>query len=138
MIVYTGGTFDLFHVGHVELLKKCKELGEVIVSVNTDEFVLQYKGLKPNVCLEHRIEVLLACRYVDKVIVNEGGKDSKPSILCVKPDIIVVGDDWAPPKNYLKQLSVTQEWLDEHNIKLMFVPYCKKTSSSKIRASCEK
>ena len=52
-IVYTGGTFDLFHSGHVNLLKRCKDLagdwGSVVVSLNTDEFIQQYKG-KPPVC----------------------------------------------------------------------------------------
>ena len=68
-IVYTGGTFDLFHSGHVNLLKKCKEVagvdGKVIVSLNADEFIKEYKG-KPPVCSDaERKAVLLACKYVD-------------------------------------------------------------------------
>ena len=120
MIVYTGGTFDLFHSGHVRLLKKCRDLagddGEVIVSVNPSEFVSAYK--EPPICsLFERMEVVASCKWVDKVIINTGEADSKPAILEAKPDLIVVGSDWKN-KDYYKQMDFTQEWLDEHNIKV--------------------
>jgi cytidyltransferase-like protein len=136
MIVYTGGTFDLFHSGHVRLLKKCRDLagvdGEVVVSVNPSEFVSVYK--EPPICdLLERMEVVASCRWVDKVIINTGGSDSKPAILEAKPDLIVVGSDWEN-KNYHKQMGFTQEWLDEHNIKVVFVPYTEEISTTIIKA----
>jgi cytidyltransferase-like protein len=91
MIIYTGGTFDLFHKGHVNLLQWCRSIGEeVVVSLNTDEFIYSYKGKNPIVSFEERKEVLLACKYVDRVIPNYAGADSKPSILSIMPNIIVI------------------------------------------------
>jgi len=131
-VVYTGGTFDLYHKGHVDLLRKCYELGEVVVALNTDEFVREYKGLSPVNTYEEREAVLLGCRYVDSVIPNEFGQDSKPTILKVKPDYIVVGSDWLK-KDYLAQMSLTVEWLEEQAITLVYVPRVLKLSSTQIK-----
>lgn len=135
-IIYTGGTFDLFHSGHVNLLKRCKEIGgeygSVVVSLNTDEFIEKYKG-KPPVCsTDERMAVLEACRYVDHVVLNVGGADSKIAIDIVKPDYIVIGSDWAK-KDYYAQMEFTQDWLDERNIGLCYVPYTKTISSTDIK-----
>ena len=132
-VVYTGGTFDLFHAGHVAFLKKCSELGSVVVAVNTDEFVLEFKKKKPICSLSERIAVLRSCKYVNSVVVNIGSKDSKLSISCVSPDLIVVGSDWAPPKDYLSQMSITKEWLDLMKIELVFLDYTPGVSSTIIR-----
>jgi glycerol-3-phosphate cytidylyltransferase len=135
-IVYTGGTFDLFHSGHVNLLKRCKDIagsnGKVIVSLNQNEFIKKYKG-KPAVCSDtERMAVLMSCRYVDGVVFNVGGTDSKVAIELVNPDYIVVGSDWAN-KDYYSQMNFTQEWLDERNIGLIYIPYSKDISSSQIK-----
>lgn len=135
-IIYTGGTFDLFHSGHVNLLKRCKELagqlGIVVVSLNTDEFIQQYKG-KPPVCnTEERTAVLEACRYVDEVVLNVGGADSKIAIEIVKPDYIVIGSDWAK-KDYYAQMGFSQDWLDERGIGLVYVPYTQTISTTKLK-----
>ena len=134
--VYTGGTFDLFHSGHVNLLKKCREVagdyGSVIVSLNTDAFIKEYKG-KPPVCSdEERKAVLLACRYVDHVVMNVGGQDSKIAIELAEPDYIVIGSDWAK-KDYYAQMGFDQDWLDERGIGLVYVPYTKEISSTDIK-----
>ena len=94
--VYTGGTFDLFHRGHANFLRQCKEIGDyLVVSLNTDEFIYRYKGQYPVMSYEDRKEVLLACRYVDEVVPNSDGEDSKPAILSVKPKFVIIGSDWA-------------------------------------------
>ena len=131
-LVYTGGTFDIFHSGHVNLLRRCAKLGEVIVSLNTDAFILQYKGAIPYMTYDERKEILEACVYVSAVVPNEDGADSKPSILKIKPDIIAIGSDWAK-KNYYEQMNFTQDWLDEQNISLIYIPYTKGISSSRIK-----
>jgi cytidyltransferase-like protein len=131
-LVYTGGTFDIFHSGHVNLLRQCAKLGEVIVSLNTDAFILQYKGAIPYMTYGERKEILEACVYVSAVVPNEDGADSKPSILKIKPDIIAIGSDWAK-KNYYEQMNFTQDWLDEQNISLIYIPYTKGISSSRIK-----
>jgi glycerol-3-phosphate cytidylyltransferase len=132
-ILYTGGTFDLFHSGHVNFLKHCKKIADkVIVALNTDEFIERYKGKKPIISYDDRKTVLLSCKYVDDVIENINGEDSKPSILSVSPNIIAVGDDWAK-KDYYKQMNFTQKWLDENDITLIYIPYKEGISSSDIR-----
>lgn len=134
--VYTGGTFDLFHAGHVNFLKQCKKIagehGEVIVSLNPDEFIEEFKGRPPVYSYEERRQLLLACRYVDRVIRNYGGSDSKPVIKDVMPEYIVIGSDWAK-KDYYKQMNFTQEWLDTHNITLIYVPYTEGVSTTTLK-----
>ncbi len=135
MIVYTGGTFDLFHVGHVRLLKHCRDYaginGPVVVAVNTDEFAASYKDA-PICPLAERMEMVAACKWVDRVTVNYGGADSKPVIEAVAPDLIVVGDDWEN-KDYCGQMGFTDEWLNEHNIRLRYVPYTGHVSTTIIK-----
>jgi len=134
--VYTGGTFDLFHIGHVRLLWRCSKLaspdGEVVVALNTDDFVAAYKGRPPVIPYAERREILEACRYVDRVVPNHGGADSKPAIEWVQPDIIAVGSDWQD-RDYHAQMGFTQAWLDERGIRLIYLPYTEGVSTSDIR-----
>lgn len=131
-LVYTGGTFDLFHAGHVRFLQRCAEFGNVVVSLNTDEFIEEYKGKSPVLSYADRREVLMACRYVERVVPNLGGADSKPAILAVDPDMVVIGSDWAR-KDYYKQMGFTQDWLDERGIGLAYIPYTQGISSTIIK-----
>ncbi len=130
--VYTGGTFDLFHAGHVNFLSQCFQYGDVTVALNTDEFIEQFKGKKPVMKYWEREEVLRGCKYVDNVIPNISGQDSRPTILSVKPHYIIVGDDWEK-KDYYKQMSFTKEWLEKYNIKLIYVPYTVGISTTEIK-----
>jgi glycerol-3-phosphate cytidylyltransferase len=136
MRIYTGGTFDLFHWGHVELLRRIKEMagkdGQVVVSLNTDEFVEEYKGKKPVMSYDERATVLNACRYVDEVVKNVDGKDSRTSILLANVDFVIVGTDWCE-KDYMKQMSFTREWLEEHNIGFGYIPYTIGVSTTDIK-----
>lgn len=136
-IIYTGGTFDLFHAGHVSLLSACHQLagpgGLVIVGLNTDEFVERYKGLRPVTPYSDREMVLLACRHVDQVVCNCGDEDSRAIIVKVKPTIIAVGIDWAV-RDYYKQMGFDQSWLDARKIQLVYLPHVPGLSTSKIKA----
>lgn len=132
LVVYTGGTFDLFHAGHVNFLKKCALLGTVIVSLNSDEFILEYKGKQPAMSFDDRASVLRSCVYVSDVILNVGGHDSRASIESVRPDIIAIGSDWAR-KDYHKQMGFNQDWLDERDISLIYIPYTRGISSTEIK-----
>jgi cytidyltransferase-like protein len=131
-LVYTGGTFDLFHAGHARFLQRCAELGPVVVSLNTDEFIEEYKGKPPVISYADREAVLIACRYVDRVVPNTGGTDSKPSIEEVWPDIIAIGTDWAR-RDYYAQMKFDQDWLDERGIALIYIPYTQGISSTAIK-----
>lgn len=134
--VYTGGTFDLFHSGHVNFLAQCKKIagreGRVVVSLNTDEFIEAYKGRPPVMSYAERSAVLLGCKYVDAVITNTGEADSKPAILSVRPDFLVIGSDWAK-RDYYAQMQFTQTWLDNNRISLIYVPYTEGISTTELK-----
>ena len=134
--VYSGGTFDLFHAGHINFLKRCQEIagiaGTVTIALNADEFIYEYKKKTPILSYQERAVVLEACRYVNFVVPNIGGADSKPAIEECKPDVIAIGSDWAR-KDYYKQMQFDQDWLDERNISLIYIPYTKGISSTLIK-----
>lgn len=130
--VYTGGTFDLFHANHVEFLRKCAEFGSVIVSLNTDEFIENYKGKRPVMSYKERAVVLAACKYVTAVVPNTGGRDSREAIEFVAPDMIAIGSDWAR-KDYYAQMGFDQDWLDDRGIIMCYIPYGKGLSSTDIK-----
>lgn len=137
LVVYTGASFDLLHWGHIAFLKACKELagedGQVVVSLNTDEFIKAYKGKGLVMNYAERAAVLAGCKYVDSIIPNVGGADSKPAIEYVKPDLIVIGSDWAR-KDYYSQMGFDQDWLDERGIGLAYIPYTQGISSTDIKS----
>lgn len=130
--IYTGGTFDLFHAGHVEFLRRCAELGSVTVSLNEDEFIEKYKSKRPIISYREREAVLLGCRWVDNVVPNVGGSDSRLSISLVNPDLVVIGSDWAR-RDYYAQMGFDQDWLDERGIGLCYIPYTQGISSTAIK-----
>lgn len=133
MWVYVGGTFDLFHHGHASFLEQCAKHGRVIVALNTDEFAARYK--RPAVLtLGERLESLRACRWVDEVIVNVGDEDSGLTIDLIKDkDIsyIAHGDDWTGLA-LMDQLGISQAWLDERDIQMLYIPYTAGISTSDI------
>ena len=132
-VLYTGGTFDLFHFGHQNFLKQCKRISDhVVVSLNTDDFTERYKGQAPILRYEEREQSLRYSKYVDEVIKNGAGEDSKSCILTVKPTIIAIGDDWAA-KDYYKQMCFDQCWLDDNQITLVYIPYTRGISVTDIR-----
>lgn len=135
-IVYTGGTFDLFHAGHVKLLRECRTLsgigGRVVVSLNTDEFVARYKHLIPTVSYEDRRSILEACRYVDLVVRNAGDEDSKVALDVIRPDIIAIGEDWRD-RDYHAQMGFTKAWLAERHIEIIYVTHLPDHSSTSVR-----
>lgn len=134
--VYTGATFDLPHSGHVNFLRMCRELagpnGIVTVSLNTDEFITAYKGKPPVMTYDERKSVISAFRYVDNVVENIGGKDSTLTIEAYRPDLIVIGSDWAR-RDYYAQMGFTQDWLDERDIGLCYIPYTQGISTTAIK-----
>ena len=136
-IVYTGGSFDLPHAGHVNFLRQCALLGDVVVALNTDEFIKLYKGTPPIMSYDEREAVLRAYRSVATVVPNIGGADSKKTILKIHPDIVAIGTDWMG-KDYYKQMQFTQKWLDSQNIVLVYIPYTPDISTTDIKRRLKK
>ncbi len=126
--VYVIGVFDLFHRGHVELLKNSKALGErLIVAINGDQMVADYKR-RPFYSEEDRLAIIKSCRYVDDAfIIHEF--DNKKYIEEYGIDAIVHGNDWER-SSYLQQIRVTEEYLQERNIELVLLPYTQGISTS--------
>jgi cytidyltransferase-like protein len=117
----------------MNFLRQCSKIADkVIVSLNTDEFIEYYKGKPPIMTYEERKKSLEFCKFVDEVIPNIGGADSKPSILQIKPDIVAIGDDWAK-KDYYGQMNFTQQWLDDNGIILVYLPYTENISTTLIK-----
>jgi len=131
-VVYTGGTFDLFHIGHVRLLQRCAELGRVVVALNPDEFNEQYKGVRPVMCYEEREEVLRACKYVWDVLKQQDGHDSRPTVLRVMPNVVATTTEWTLER-YAQQTSLTEEWLNTLGIQLVFLPYTQGISTTELK-----
>lgn len=139
-VIYTGGSFDLLHSGHINLLRECWREADggggearVVVGLNTDAFIEQYKGEPPVMSYDERRAVLLACKYVDEVVENMGGGDSTQAIKLVKPHKIVVGSDWRD-KDYYAQMGFSPDWLPKQECRLVYVPYTPNISTTDIKA----
>ena len=131
-ICYVGGTFDLLHIGHLNLLKKCRgRFDRVCVGLNTDEFNLRYKGRLPIFPLKDRIVMVRALRDVDRVYVNVGCEDSRLAIIKSRAGFIVHGDDWAED-DLMRQMGLTKDWMESNNIKFYFFPHTPNISTTKI------
>ncbi len=101
--VITYGTFDLLHYGHINLLKRAKEMGDyLIVGLSTDEFN-KIKGKECYFTYEERKKLIEAIRYVDLVIPEESWEQKVKDIKELKIDILVMGDDWKGKFDYLKK-----------------------------------
>jgi glycerol-3-phosphate cytidylyltransferase len=101
--VITYGTFDLFHVGHLNILKRAKALGDyLIVAVSSDKFN-EIKGKKAYHSIEDRVAILEAIEFVDKVIIEESWDQKVIDIRENDIDVFVMGDDWTGKFDYLKE-----------------------------------
>lgn len=127
MKVLTLGTFDVFHYGHLHFLQQIANYGEVVVAVNSDRFVTEYKG-KPVLTEDERATPFRLLGM--EVVINDG--PGKETIKYVRPDVIAIGSDWAR-KDYLKQIDITQDELDELGISLLYVPYTQGISTTDIK-----
>ena len=101
--VITYGTFDLLHYGHINLLRRAKELGDyLIVALSTDEFNWNEKGKKCYFSYEQRKKLLEAIRYVDMVIPEENWDQKIADVREFRVDTFVMGDDWEGKFDFLK------------------------------------
>ena len=129
MIVYTVGTFDLLHVGHLALLNHCKLLGDIlVVGVASDAVVKMYKPNVPIVPLEQRVEMLEALSCVD-IVRPYHQLEYVSGCKAVGVDIFVVGEDWGKKPHNLD----VNNYLRKMGGKIVQVTYNPRTSSTKIK-----
>jgi cytidyltransferase-like protein len=128
------GVFDLFHAGHVNLLKAARALGDrVVVIVNGDQLTSSYK--RPPVIKEgDRLAVVQACRYVDHAEISND-YSVRGAVIAHGVTRIVHGDDWHP-ESYKRQIRCDDAFLDAHGVELVLLPYTPGISSSDIMGQC--
>lgn len=126
-IGYTTGVFDLFHIGHLRLLKRAKmHCDYLIVGVSSDELVHSYKNKLPIIPFAHRLEIVNSISYVDEVIVQTH-RDKKKQFDEICYDILFVGDDWKDDPLWID----LEEYLKKANAKITYFPYTKTVSTTK-------
>ncbi len=93
--VITFGTFDVFHVGHLRILKRARDLGEkLIVGVSSDELNFRKKGRNPIYSQSERLEIIRSIKHVDDVFIEESLELKPDYIKDHRADVLVMGDDW--------------------------------------------
>lgn len=102
--VITYGTFDLFHIGHLNILRRAKELGDyLIVAISSDAFNLNEKNKVCQISDVDRMEIVKAIRYVDEVILEENWEQKAQDVQKYDIDVFVMGDDWEGKFDFLKE-----------------------------------
>ncbi|HCU01664.1 MAG: Glycerol-3-phosphate cytidylyltransferase [Candidatus Moranbacteria bacterium GW2011_GWE1_35_17] len=130
---YTSGVFDLFHIGHLNLLRKAKsKCDKLIVGVTTDELV-SYKLKKAVIPFKERIEIVKNIKYVDEVIAQEN-MDKMKMWKKLKFDVMFVGSDWKGTEKW----KAFEEQFAEVGVKIIYFPYTKGTSSTLINETLVK
>lgn len=133
---YVAGVFDLFHIGHLNLLKRAKEQCDyLIVGVVTDEGVRKNKKTECFIPFEERLAIVSACRYVDEAVgIPLEFADTKDAYLKFQFDAQFSGSDYDGDPAWQKK----REFLREHGAELVFFPYTESTSSTRIKGMIEK
>ena len=128
IIGYTSGVYDLFHIGHLNLLKNAKGMcDKLIVGVTTDDLSL-YKGKKPLIPYVDRSEIIRAITFVDAVIPQET-MDKVGMCKQIKASILFVGDDWYQTEKWNEY----EKELEKSGVRVVYFPYTKGISSTIVR-----
>ena len=127
VIGYTTGVYDLFHIGHVNLLKNAKSMcDKLIVGVTVDELV-SYKEKVAVIPFSERIEIVRSCRYVD-LAVPQYNMDKITACKKMQVNIVFVGDDWYETTTWRKY----EKEFETEGIKVVYLPYTRNVSSTRI------
>lgn len=126
--VITYGTFDLLHYGHINILRRAKELGDyLIVALSTDEFNRNMKNKKSYFTYEERKAMLEAIRYVDLVVPEENWEQKQTDVEKYDVDVFVMGDDWEGRFDFLKD-----------KCEVVYLPRTPEISTTKIKTELNK
>ena len=129
MTVFTVGTFDLLHIGHLDLLEYCATLGDkFVVGVASDEVVASYKRNVPVIPLDQRMRMLKALKCVDNVV-SYDKLEYITNCKEVDADIFIIGEDWGDKPHNL----AVEKYLKSKGKKIVQVNYNPQTSSTKIK-----
>jgi glycerol-3-phosphate cytidylyltransferase len=128
-IGYTTGVFDLFHVGHLNILRRAKEQCEfLIVGVSADELVMEYKQKKPVIPFKDRAEIVQGIKYVD-MVVPQLNRDKFSAWEKIKFDVMFVGDDWKGSPLF----SEVENKFKQVGVEIVYFPYTKGVSSTELK-----
>ena len=126
---YTDGVYDLFHVGHLNMIETAKKSCEyLIVGVHSDEVVRQYKQRTPIIPEKERARIVGAVKGVDRVVINEV-RDKLTLLERYHFDVVFIGDDWKGTERW----NNFERILGERNVDVIYVPYTKGISTTDIR-----
>lgn len=126
---YVQGSFDMFHIGHLNLIKNAKSICDyLIVGVNSDELMKSFKHKAPIIPEDERLEIIEAIRYVDEahIVTN---RDKLEALDKFHYQALIMGDDWKGTDFYKK----VEQQLKEKNAEVVYFPYTKTTSSTLLR-----
>ena len=127
--VITYGTFDLLHYGHINLLRRARELGDyLVVVISTDEFNWNEKGKKCYFTYEQRKAMVEAIRYVDRVIPETNWEQKRTDVHDYDIDVFVMGDDWEGKFDFLK----------EEGVEVVYLPRTPEISTTQIKKDLNK
>lgn len=126
---YTTGVFDMFHIGHLNILRRAKELCDyLIVGVSTDELVKDYKQKEPVIAFEERCEIVKAIKYVDKVV-PQMTMNKTDAWKDLHFDVLFHGSDWKESEMYNKIIAD----LAQVGVEVVFLPHTDGISSTVLR-----
>ena len=126
---YTSGVFDLFHIGHLNILKRAKKHCEcLIVAVSPDKIVEEYKDKIPVIPLEERMKIVESIKYVDSVVV-QASMDKYKAWEKLKFDVLFHGDDWKESSMY----NEIEKKLNNVGVDVVYFPITKSTTSTILR-----
>lgn len=133
VIGYTSGVYDLFHIGHLNLLRNAKGMcDKLIVGVTTDELV-SYKNKKAVIPFHERMEIVRSSRYVDSVVPQEN-MNKFEMWKKLKFDVMFVGDDWYASEKWEE----LEKQFKDVGVRIVFFPYTKGTSSTLLNETLKK
>lgn len=126
--IITFGTFDLFHIGHLNILERAGRLGSwLIVGVSSDELNFEKKQAYPVYPYDHRAGIIRAIRFVDEVFKEESLELKRDYILQHKADVLVMGDDWTGRFDSLRDICT-----------VLYLPRTPLISTSQVRFACRR
>ena len=132
-IGYTTGVYDMFHVGHLNVLETAKQYCDyLIVGVSTDSLVEKYKKKVPIVPFDDRCRIVSALTCVDKVVAQKS-RDKIAQYEEIKYDVMFVGDDWKGSEIF----TTLEKYLNNAGAQIMYLPYTPSVSSTKFKAILE-